>query len=65
MNKDVESLMKDAEYWRSLYRCGGCDRDTAKSHIMPYIDAVNAKAKELASKYNQKPRFVSFTGYVR
>lgn len=65
MNEDVTKLMQEAEYWRSLYRCDACGRDEAKTHIMPYIDAINKKSKEISKKYNQKPRFVSFASYVR
>ena len=46
MNEDVTKLMQEAEYWRLLYRCDACGRDEAKTHIMPYIDAINKKSKE-------------------
>lgn len=65
MNSAIKELMEDAEYWRQLYRCGGCTRDDAKLHIMPYINAVNNKSKELALKYNQRAKLVTFSAYVR
>ena len=32
---------------------------------MPYLDAINEKSKEIAKKYSQNPRLVSFISYVR
>lgn len=65
MDDYVAVLMQEAEYWRSLYRCGACSRDEAKAHIMPYIDAINKKSKEISIKYNQTTRLVSFASYIR
>ena len=65
MNKEINDLKETAEYARMLYRKGKFNIVVAKALINPYLDAVNAKAKELAKKYNQKPRKVSFYAYVR
>ena len=40
-------------------------REEAREQIMPYLDAVNKRSKELAKKYNQKPKLVTFASYVR
>ena len=65
MNKEIKELKETAENARMLYRKGKFNIVVAKALINPYLDAVNAKAKELAKKYNKKPRKVSFYAYVR
>lgn len=65
MEKTISDLKEIAEYYSLLYNKGQCDRETAKQNIMPYINKVNEKSKELAKKYNQKPRYISFNNYVR
>ena len=40
-------------------------REEAKKEIQPFIEYANKKAVELAKKYNQKPRKISFIAYVR
>jgi hypothetical protein len=62
---DKETLRSVAEYNRELYRAGQITREEAKEKIMPYIDYCNEKAKELAKKFNQKPRKMDFISYVR
>jgi hypothetical protein len=54
-----------AEYYRSLYNLGGCSREVAKEMIEPYLNKVNLKSKELAKKYNQKHRNITFANYIR
>lgn len=61
----VSEAKTRAEVARQLYRSGKITREEAKEQIMPYIDAVNARSKELAKKYNQKPKLVNFSSYVR
>ena len=41
------------------------DRETAKEYIMPYLAYVNSKQKELAKKYNQKHKEITFSYYIR
>lgn len=65
MNKELKELKETAENARMLYRKGKFNIVVAKALINPYLDVVNAKAKELAKKYNQKSRKVSFYAYVR
>lgn len=61
----MEDLKIQAEKARILYNSGQITREEAKRQIQPYLDALNAKAKELAVKYNQKPKKVEFGYYVR
>ena len=65
MNEVNSKLKVIAEKYRDLYRLNQCSRDEAKKNIMPYLDAINEKSKEIAKKYNQKPRLASFISYVR
>lgn len=62
---DKEEARMQAEYYRSLYRSNQCSRDKAKEMIQPYLDLVNEKSKEIAKKYNQRPKFITFNPYVR
>jgi hypothetical protein len=61
----MNSLKETAEEYRYLYRTGKCTREEAKENIQPYIDYINEQSKIIAKKYNQKPKFVNFTGYIR
>lgn len=58
-------LKNKAERARIEYRNNLISREEAKKEIQPFIDYANKKAVELAKKYNQKPRKISFIAYVR
>jgi hypothetical protein len=58
-------LKQQAYEAKVLYNSGQITREEAKKRIQPYLDQVNAKAKEIAVKYNQKPKKVEFGYYVR
>ena len=61
---ELEKLFKIDTYC-DLYRLGKISREEAKEHIMPYLDYVNKKSKELANKYNQKHKEITFSYYLR
>lgn len=65
MVASVKELKDKAERGRNLYRMGIIDRNEAKQAIEPYIIAVNERSKELAKKYNQRPRLTNFNAFVR
>lgn len=65
MNEHTKELKTQAEIARAKYRSNYISRDEAKEQIMPYLDSVNERSRELAKKYNQKPKLVTFTAYVR
>lgn len=65
MTNEMMELKCNAEYYRDLYRLGNCSREVAKEEIMPYLDKVNEKAKELSKKYNQRYKPVNFSAFVR
>ena len=58
-------LKNIADTYCDLYRLGKISREEAKEHIMPYLDYVNKKSKELANKYNQKHKEITFSYYLR
>ena len=62
-SKEVNKIK--AEQARSLYRIGKISYSEAISSIKPYIDEVNIKSKELAKKYNQRPRLVQISSFMR
>ncbi len=65
MNNKIETLKNKAEMARIEYMKGNLNRDEAKAEIMPYIEAVNAKAVELAKKYNMKAKKITFRYFLR
>lgn len=65
MTEEVLKLKLNAEYYRNLYRLGQCSREEAKDEILPYLNVVNKKAKELAKKYNQRYSPINFSYFVR
>lgn len=65
MNIEFEKLKDNAELYCDLYRTGKIDRETAKENILPYLSYVNLKQKELAKKYNQKYKEITFSYYIR
>lgn len=50
---------------KRLYNTGAIDRDTAKAMLADFLDAHNKKSKEIAKKYNMKPKFLNFTSLMR
>ena len=62
---DIDKLKTVADTYCDLYRLGKISREEAKEHIMPYLDYVNEKSKEIAKKYNQKHKEITFSYYLR
>lgn len=62
---NIDELRIIAEKYRLLYNIGECNREAAKKMIQPYLDMVNLKSKEIAKKYNKKPKTITFSVYVR
>lgn len=65
MTLEIMELYNTAYQYKTLYATGQCTREEAKEHIMPYIDAVNERGKELEKKYKVKYKPVSFVGFCR
>ena len=62
MNNELKNR---AEIAKMKYKNNLITREEAKKEIQPFIDYANKKAVELAKKYNQQPRKISFIAYVR
>lgn len=58
-------LKSIAENARSDYLFGRISREEAKDLIQPYLDYINEKSRELAKKYNQKHKEITFMYYIR
>lgn len=65
MNPEIKALKDTAENARMMYRLGAITREEAAERIKPYADAFNAKSKEIAKKYNQRPSRFSLAAYLR
>ena len=61
----MEEIKARAFEARDSYRAGFITRDEAKEMIMPFIKLYNEKSKQIAKKYNMKPRYISFVGFIR
>lgn len=60
-----EEIYNRALVYREMYRHNQCTIEEAKDAIMPYINLVNEKSKNIAAKYSQKPKKITFSGFVR
>lgn len=65
MTDETLKLLNQADNIRYLYRIGTITREEAMRDTKPYLDAVNKKAEELAKKYNQKPKKITFNSFMR
>lgn len=65
MREEIMELKQKAENAKYLYRTNTINRKTAKEEIMPYIEAYNKKSLEIAKKYNQKAKKLTFASFVR
>lgn len=62
---ELEKVKRIAEEYKALLKNGHVSREEAKKHIMPYIDAFNKKSTEIAKKWNQRPRTITFAKFIR
>lgn len=62
---NIEEIKSTAFEARALYKIGMITRAQAAEKIKPYIEAFNAKATEIARKYNMKAKKISFASFVR
>lgn len=65
MTTETKELKMQADEYKALYKMGKITRNEAAEYIMPYINAFNEKSKEIAKKYNMKPKTINFAGYLR
>lgn len=65
MTDETIKLRQDAMQAKADYMLGRINQAEAKKRVEPYIQAVNEKAKQLAKKYNQRPKLVSTASFLR
>lgn len=65
MTDETKRLRDRAEKGRMLYRSGNATMEEAKELVMPYINHFNNRSKEIAKKFNQRPKFISFNSFCR
>lgn len=65
MTNETKQLRDQAEKGRMLYRSGNATMEEAKELVMPYINHFNNRSKELAKKFNQLPKLISFKSFCR
>lgn len=58
-------LKENADKARMLYRSNLISREEAVKDIQPFIETFNAKSKEIAKKYNQRPKTISVISFLR
>ncbi|ODD23709.1 hypothetical protein BB699_04365 [Listeria monocytogenes] len=65
MREDIQRLKDKAHTAKMKYHRNLIDRETAKKQIIPYAEAFNTRSKEIAKKYNQKPKLLSVAAFLR
>lgn len=65
MTIEMLNLKEQAEKGKALYKTGQISRNEAVEMVAPYINAFNAKSKEIAKKYNQRAKLISFATFMR
>ncbi|HLO11513.1 MAG TPA: hypothetical protein VK190_04590 [Pseudoneobacillus sp.] len=65
MNTLIRELKGKADSARLLYKRNLITRDECREAVKPYIMAYNEKSQEVAVKYNVRPKFISFSSYIR
>lgn len=65
MSDTIKKLKEDADNAKARYAMGYIDKSEVLIHIEPYVKAFNEKAKEIAVKYNQKPKTITTLKYLK
>lgn len=65
MTTEAQENRTKIEAIRAQLSHGFITYEQAKQQAEPIIAKINAKAKEFAKKYNQRPRLVSFNEIMR
>lgn len=65
MKPHIKALMDKANKAKYMYKLGYITREEALVDIVPYIDAINARAKELCKESGVAFKKVSVIGYLR
>jgi hypothetical protein len=65
MESKMKALSIKAQKARTLYHLKQISRDEAKMEIMPFIEVFNEKSKQIAKKFKQSPKLMTFSNFVR
>lgn len=65
MNSKIQILKERAEIARILYNQNKITRGEAHAEIIPYILEVNKASERIAKKYNQHPKKIDFSSFIR
>jgi hypothetical protein len=57
--------IEELELIKIRYFSGELNYSQAKELAQPFIDIINTQSERIAKKYNQKPKKISFTGFMR
>lgn len=61
----MDTLYRQAMEARALYNTGIITQEEARRRVRPYEMRFNEKSRELARKYQQKPKLFSFAAFMR
>ena len=65
MTNEAKQKREKIEAIRGQLSDGFITYEQAKKQAEPIIASINAKAREIAKKYNHRPRLVSFNEIMR
>ena len=65
MTNEAKQNRERIEAIRGQLSHGFITYEQAKKQAEPIIASINAKAREIAKKYNQRPRLVTFNEIMR
>lgn len=65
MTNEAQKNREQIEAIRAQLSHGFITYEQAKKQAEPIIAKINAKAKEIAKKYNQRPRLLTFNEIMR
>lgn len=62
---EVDEIKEKAFRARAMYRAGKITRAEALEEMEDYIELFDARSREIAKKYGQRPRLFSFAAFMR
>jgi hypothetical protein len=65
MTDAMSEMLGKAKMAADMYRIGQITRESAVDRIKPYADAFNAKAADIAKKFNRRPQRFSIASFLR
>lgn len=65
MTNEAKQNREKINALKTALALGRITYDEARQQAEPIIATINAKAREIAKKYNQRPRLVSFNEIFR